>query len=82
MGRSMMFAAGAFGASWLWLLALVVARQYHAWKGYSGWSEIGTDLTRLARSGSWSNTDERIAVVVMLVYAAGLVGFVLRAQFS
>ena len=46
----MMFAAGAFGASWLWLLALVVARYYGTWRRYQGWAEIGADFTRLTRA--------------------------------
>ncbi len=71
----MMFAAGFAGALWLVGLALVVARYYGTWRGYEGWSEIGTDLTRLARSGSWSSIDERIAIGAMLGYAAAWVGF-------
>ncbi len=82
MGRSMMFAAGAFGASWLWLLALVVARYYGTWRRYDGWQEIKRDLTSLRCSGAWSGPVENIGIGAMLGSSATLSVFVLRAQFS
>lgn len=82
-----MFAAGAFGASWLWLLALVVARYYGTWgREWWGWQELSLDgraLHRLVTRHSYSASRiEVVAIMGMLVYAAGLAGFVLHAEIS
>ena len=72
----MMFAAGAFGASWLWLLALVVARYYGTWgREWWGWQEIKMDFATLVTSGSLgASTQSSIAASIAIGAMLGWFG--------